>query len=239
MTWKERIQSFFMLNALTIISVMVIAMWLLLHHEQSWNKLGRLVEIPEHLENGWIIMLNRFETMRNVLLTNVLTTSTSKEASLVIIISMLAWFLVRVMGNLSLGYAILVCYAWSEESIQRMTDRLVLFGYIFVNVCITLGFLAEHSFLSKRYLIAMTLVFMLFVPFALNDLITKSRVTKKWNHRFGLMILLFMILISSLGGVFHFGYSKSYIRQAGDWLAINIPQNASLYINDITLMYLF
>ena len=46
-----------------------------------------------------------------------------------------------------------------------------------------------------------------------------------------------LIAASSLGGIINFGYSKSYIRDAGDWLATHVPPQASLYANDIQLMY--
>jgi len=42
---------------------------------------------------------------------------------------------------------------------------------------------------------------------------------------------------AAVSGVIDFGYSKAYIRQAGDWLAVNVPVNAAVYANDYQLMY--
>jgi hypothetical protein len=50
-------------------------------------------------------------------------------------------------------------------------------------------------------------------------------------------LALFFIILSSLGGIFDFGYSKKYILDAGGWLQQNVPAQARLYSNDYQLMY--
>jgi hypothetical protein len=165
----------------------------------------------------------------------VLGVEAADQAGMVILNAWLVWYVLSVIGNLSWIYALLVLYAMlSRTVILRSTAPIILNWYIGVNVLVTAGFLAEHFFLSKRYLIALSLVFMLWVPFALNDII------RKWpseRHRAILSVAAGLIVISSLGGVFDFGYSKTYVRDAGNWIAQNIPANASLYSNDIQLMY--
>ena len=44
-------------------------------------------------------------------------------------------------------------------------------------------------------------------------------------------------ILSALGGIVDFGYSKAYIHTAGDWLAAHVPAKATLYANDYQLMY--
>lgn len=87
-------------------------------------------------------------------------------------------------------------------------------------------------FLSKRYLIALSLVVMLWVPFALQHLALKWR-DQKWP----MALALVMIVASSIGGVFEFGHSKKYIHDAGSWLAENTPAESKVFSNDILVMY--
>jgi hypothetical protein len=127
-----------------------------------------------------------------------------------------------------------VIYAWITKAVKFSRSAfLVVVGYFLVNLIVTFGFFAENHFLAKRYLIAFSLVLMLWVPFALEKLFgsqeTKQRLTA--------FVAAFFIFISALGGIFHFGHSKNHIRQAGDWLAANVPLNATLYSNDYQVMY--
>jgi hypothetical protein len=73
---------------------------------------------------------------------------------------------------------------------------------------------------------------MIWVPFALDNLLQQWRV-RKWP----LVLAVFFIVISSLGGIFEFGYSKRYIHEAGHWLAVNAPMNARIYSNHYLVMY--
>jgi hypothetical protein len=143
------------------------------------------------------------------------------------------WYPVSVIANLSVIYSLLAVYAWYKKLIVVKRPMLnVMLGYIFLNIFITLAFLFEYMFLSKRYLVALSLVLMLWVPFALEDLLQKwSR--KKWP----VIVAIFFIFISSVGGIVKFGYSKHYIHDAGVWLAKNTPPEAKIYSNDSIVMY--
>ena len=75
---------------------------------------------------------------------------------------------------------------------------------------------------------------MLWVPFALDRLWLQAT---KERARAGFAIASVAIFLTALGGIFSFGYSKSYIHEAGTWIVQNVPEKASIYINDYQLMY--
>ncbi len=52
-----------------------------------------------------------------------------------------------------------------------------------------------------------------------------------------MLLALLFIVISAVGGLCDFGYSKAYIRDAGQWLSLHVPAKATLYSNDLQLMY--
>jgi len=229
---RTRAKFFFALNLPTIFVCVIIAIWFLVHPQQTVAKLGRISEIINQLQHGLSMLSYRYQTSKMALAQYVLTPDSMGDAGEVLFLVWISWYVLNVMGTLSAIYAILVIYAWWHK-IASFSSR-VIYGYLGVNVIVTLGFLAERLFLSKRYLIALTLVLMLWVPFALDDLI------KKWQnkrHAIALAMAVFFIFISSLGGMIDFGYSKSYIHDAGDWIAKNIPANAALYANDFQLMF--
>ncbi len=221
-----RFRYFIYLHLPLIILCLLGGSWLLLYHHYSIDQLSRVGEMINEFRQGIFLITDRLLSMKTNLAQYVLTSDSYHDASVVLIIMMISWYLVSVMSNLTWIYTILVAYAWYHLSIRSK----VLTAYIIINIIITFGFLLQHVFLSNRYLIALSLILMLWVPFALNNLFEQ-------RNRLCAYAAVFFIMIFSLGGIFDFGYSKLYIHQGGDWIAANVPATASLYANDYQLMY--
>src|SRR3990167_10721871 len=75
---------------------------------------------------------------------------------------------------------------------------------------------------------------MLWIPFILDYFIERLQQVR---YRIYLSSALMLVFISSLGGIFNFGYSKAYLYNAGNWLATHVPSQVELYTNDYQLMY--
>jgi len=233
--WCARVKSFLSLNLLAILSGTAIVLWLLLHPEATVAKLGRVHEVFDQMQSGLMQIADRYQTMRAAVITHVLTLEAARDASVVLVLTLISWYLLNVLGNLSWIYSALVGYAW----VARITKfarpaALVLLTYLLLNLIVTLCFFAERLFLAKRYLIAFTLTLMIWVPYAIDHIIQKST---EQRHRAMLYVMAILIAISAVGGIFNFGYSKLYIRDAGTWIASNVPLSAKLYVNDPQLMY--
>jgi len=226
-TLARRIKAFLQLNTVTFAIIVFLLTWIFLH--PTLREIGRLGELRFQLEHGFAALIQNFNLKAGALGSVVLGPDSAHDAKWILLIMLAGWYLVSIVSNLSLVYSVLVIYAWIKKSLKI---NLVLAGYLFVNVLITSAFLVEHFFFSKRYLIALSLVLMIFVPFALETLREEYR-TKKWP----LVLALFFMVISSLGGIFDFGYSKRYIYDAGHWLALNTPSDARIYSNNIQVMY--
>lgn len=231
----QRVYMFLSLQALTMLAALALLAWFMLHPQESLQKMGRLAEIKEQLLHGVAVMHGRYQAAKLGMAQHVLDANSARDAGPLLFIMLLGMYVLYVVTNLSVGYALLVVYGWLRRVYEWSTrSRLVLVSYILINVVITFGFLFEQFFLSKRYLIALSLLFMLAVPFALADLL--KRVQQRQYRFFGMVVLL-LILASSISGVINFGYSKQYLREAGDWMATQLPKGAALYTNDYQLFY--
>lgn len=229
--WIGRAKTFAILSIPTVLLSVGIFIWLCRHPEQSFNQLGRVAEVGQQCQHGFWVALERIQQTTLALSQNVLTSFSARDASLVMSLVLFIWYLLNVIGNVSWPYALLVGYAWYKRALPAsISSKIVIIGYLIVNIIVTAGFFLEQLFLSKRYLIALSLILMLYVPFALDHL---------WQTRQRVLfsIIAFLIFVASLGGIFDFGYSKRYIHDAGDWLAVNVPVTATLYANDAQLMY--
>lgn len=224
--FTNRLKAFLSLNSITIIIAIVIGCYCWIFHPQMT---GRLSELQFQFMHGLVVLKQNIQLKSLGLAQTVLGENGARDAMPVLLITLMIWYLWNVITNLSLIYSVLVCYAWYKK---LMNANQIIWGYVIVNIFITAIFLGQNMFLSKRYLIALSLTLMLWVPFALFDLIQQWK-KRKWP----IILAALCIFISSLGGLFDFGYSKKYIRDAGDWLSENISSSAALYSNDLQLMY--
>jgi len=217
-------QDFLKLNIVTLAAVIAVSLFSLLHPEQSFH---RLHELQFQLFHGISHAMDHFIVEKNILAQHLLNSFSARDAGILFSLLMANWYLMSVVSNVSLIFTLLVIYAWYKRSMPSNTK--IFWGYILVNIGITATFLIQNMFLSKRYLLALTLVLMLWIPFALQELSNKNR------RLFNIAILC--ILLTGVSGLFDFGYSKKYIHDAGLWLATHTPKTAKIYSNDMQTMY--
>jgi hypothetical protein len=230
LNFSARLKAFLQLHLLTVIVIGMLITWLIIHPSQN---LSRLNELFYQFSHGLQTIMQNFQVRTENLTKYVLVSDSVRDMHLVFLLTLLSWYLIEVIKVLTPLYFFILLYAWHRGALKaEKSSGRVLWGYVIINVLVTLAFLAEHIFLSKRYLMALSLVLMFWIPFALDQLMMQ------WKNKRWLVALLFVLMIlSSLGGIVRFGYSKAYIRQAGQWLSINVPKNATLYSNDYQLMY--
>jgi hypothetical protein len=225
--FKQRMLSFVTLNSLLIVLGVGVLVWIALSHS-TVGQGGRLAEVQYQLTDGVLLMRDHFRIASQGLAQHVLSSYAAHDASMLLFFLLIIWYGVNVISNVSLVYALLIIYAgWQKLIAFDRPRRLVVYGYLLVNLVITAGFLAEHLFLSKRYLIALSLVLMLWVPFALAHLMRRYRQS----------VVLSLMAVYAVASLLSFGDSKTYIRQAGQWLAVNAPANATIYSNDEFVMF--
>lgn len=229
-SYRSRFKAFLRLNMISISVVLILAVGFLIHPPEST---GRLSELQFQLIHGGSTLVTNFQSIADFLAQHILRYSAKHDAKTILFLLLVVWYLYSIATNLSLIYSVLVVYAWGKKLLKsHVTVHLSLWSYVVVNMLITAVFLAQNMFLSKRYLVALSLVLMLWVPFALQALIKQWR-TRKWP----LVLAIFFMAISSVGGIIDFGPSKKYIHDAGDWLAVNAQNDAAIYSNDYQVMY--
>lgn len=225
-----RIKAFLQLNGLTVLGGSILLAWIFL---SPGKELGRLTELEFQFTHGMNVLIQSFHFITDALKTHILNDYSIRDANWVAVGMLMSWYIFCVISNVSLVYAVLIIYAgWKNVVKFTASARLVLRGYILINVLVTFIFLVDDLFLSTRYLIALSLVLMIWVPFALDHLMSE------WHKRqWPVYLAGLFIFIYGLGGIFDFGHSKQYIRQGGDWLAIHANATQKIYSNDYQLLY--
>lgn len=222
--FKQRLQYFFQLNMLCLIALVIGLLWAYWHPQICFQLLQTTYDQAVNLV---LLTKYRFHVLHEYLKTNVIKSASQNDVSLVLLLVYLNWYLLNIINALNWAYAAMVLVGLRALQLSR-NWRVIIITYIVINLVITFVFQVEHQFISKRYVLALCLTLMLFIPFAWSKL---------EKHRYLLAGLIIMVLISAFGGIVGFGVPKTFIHTAGDWIATNIPQNANLYVNDYQLMY--
>lgn len=220
--YLQRVKVFLQLNILTLLAAIALL---------SVTNLSRLAEIQFQIVHGVETVIHQFQVSAEALAQHVLNSYSAGEANEILIFMLLSWFVAKIFMNLSPIYSVLSLYA-GLDPVRRFTQsaRIVLLGYVIINVAVTLVFLLENMFMSKRYLMALSLVLMLWVPFALERLL-------QLKHKRIFYMVVVMMLLSFTSSVINFGPSKTYLREAGAWLATYAPAQAAIYSNDEAVLY--
>lgn len=208
------------------IILLTIGAFLYLNGHLNIENLGRLKEFNSHLQNGFSVILNRHYALTNALTHSAFTQASKNDVIIVAIASQIFCYLCILISALSWVYFLVIAYSFRSLPHKK---SIVLLSYIAINVFITLTFFLENGFLSKRYIEALALTLMLWMPFALDYL---------WRQQKKIFYFAIVAMcVVGIGGIHSFGYSKSYLYDAGNWMASNIPQEATIFTNDATVMY--
>lgn len=234
-SFKQKLKIFFELHSLLIILSLIFSLWFFYKSDHVLEKFGRISELPYQMQHGLMLIANRYQAIQVALAQHVLTVDARGKAGSILMLVFVAWYLISVMSNLSWIYVLLFIYTlWNKATSFTSHAKFVLYSYLTVNFFVTFTFLLERNFLSKRYLIALSLVLMLWIPFGLHHFIKRS---VNLRYYWQLVLVLTLIFFTVRGDFFGRGYSKSYVQEAGQWMSKNIPNEATLYVNDYQLMF--
>lgn len=193
----KRAKAFVNLNAVLVLLYFCYLIWQFFQPEHT-RGLGRVDELIHQFKNGLFILADRFHDVRGALVSYVLPGEATSDAGAIVILAWISWFLYNVMISLSWCYTLVLAYALKSRSLVLSSNNApVIWAYLIINLLMTLAFLAENLFISKRYLIALTFVLMLWLPFAVNDLIVKWQ---SLRHRLFLILITVFFFASALGG---------------------------------------
>lgn len=233
--FKNRLQVFIKLNFVLILIILFGALFLFWHAHHSQISFSRLEELIAQVKTGVATIIERYQNLKLAMTQHVLTIPySSVNVSLVLYLVLFFWYLILIINNISWIYLLILLYACAsvKNSITLSGKRLLLI-FISINVLITALFFLENLFLSKRYLVALSLILFCYLPFALYQLRTKKQFLIQMTWYFVCIVMIGL----NLGLFFNFGTSKTYIYSAGEWLNQTMPKNAILYVNDEQLMY--
>jgi hypothetical protein len=139
----------------------------------------------------------------------------------------------ELIRRLAVLYFIFALYAYAKKlCFKSNVEQRIWSVYLFTNLVVLIGFSLFNNFLVSRYTLASVLTLLILAPFCIEHFIQKSQ----GKRRIALALLIVVLLAMSLDR-FNIKNNKRYLKQAGEWAAEHIPQNANLTSNNKLLVY--
>ena len=229
---REKIKSFFALNSLMLIFILGLGCYSVLNTNASTLHFGRLNEIANASLYTVQNLVNNFNATKLQLSQHILSIYARSDAGLILFLVFIIWYVIAVIKSLGLGYSLFAIFSTKFHDDMSPVAKFTLSNYIMVNIAVTLIFLFEAHFISKRYLLGLSFTLMFFVPLGMLALYHLRRDNR---HRLLLGVGLLLIVTGAVGGIYSFGYSKNYIRAAGEWVKSSAQQR--IFSNDLVLLY--
>ncbi len=234
-----------LLKAYSVQIILVGGMLLLvfLHHGLKHEiTTSRLLELLRQFQDGLQQALNNVHANANTLAKMFFTHPSSyKHANEIFLFSGITGLCVAVLATTArFWYFVLSVYALAKKLIPLdWSARAVWFGAMTINVLIIVVFALQNFFMANRYVAFLAFLLLLAVPFAIEHIYTswKTRSKTLVGTRWLFPLLIVALVYTVLGGIYHFGTSKTYIVKAGNWLNKNTVQQAQILSDDGVLMY--
>jgi hypothetical protein len=143
--------------------------------------------------------------------------------------ALLTYSLYLIIKLLSPLYTLLAGYGMFRKAVPNNLATRMVAWFIIILAIGLLGHLLRSFFFSSRYLVPPVLLLMLWVPFAIDALLILGK-------KYLLIIVALLMTYMFFDGVITTGYSKMYIKDAGQWLKENEP-NAIVFTNNRQVAY--
>ncbi len=200
---------------------------------------GRLQEIYHYITDGATVLLHN-KTQAITLMNKALNPyypfiSTSK-----MYFSMLVgYFIYKIILTTGIGYSMLAVYGWVKKALTLTSkEKILLYGLMIVQIIMLVIFLINNLFLTVRYVLALSLLILLWVPFGLEQIYQKTMALTQRRCRVSMIIVLGAFFIFSLlYSEVHIGASKQYVSDAAQWLEQRVGVNDRILVNDPGVLY--
>lgn len=237
---KQSIKNYFILNIPLIFLSTLLIIWLLSKHTLSPNNSGRLPELFFFFQHGLSQIIHHLEAKSAIIGSSVLTIFSQDLSSIFLFSGLVSILFFTFVNTLSFLYVLLSYYGFKNKLLSSdKNSRAAILTYIGINLLIVTAFLVKSFFLEDRYILLLALLCLLAVPFTIDFTFTgwKNRTPNFIGKRWVFPVICIGLGILAISGLGHFGPSKAYIINAGNWLNKNTPAQTSVYSNDEQLTY--
>jgi len=196
---------------------------------------GRLAEPLQWLQQFWGQLAGGFRHKAAALAQAILNQYSSSYAMAGVIALLAVILLGKTIGALTPLYALLALHAWRGRLLPLSGGAgRVLVWLVLLQTAILVGFLVNNFFLPGRHAMAWALTAMLLVPFSLVTLHDRWRTRAAGGRavRWLFPAVCAVLVAMAVDGLWSFGPSKAYLREAGLWVNARTSPTSKVHSNN-------
>ncbi|HCU04873.1 MAG: hypothetical protein A2X77_02545 [Gammaproteobacteria bacterium GWE2_42_36] len=241
LSWKKRLTLYVKLNVPLLIYLAILfgALW---HwHLYTVEHSSRLYELYYKRPHAVLGTANGFSQRLAAVKQFILPPEGSYDAGAFLLLGAVGVFLWHLVSQYTLTFSFLTVYAIFYGLITHRIVKNILLNYLVVSLILLIFFYEQSLFLADRYVMGISFVFLLFVPFGLADLYQRWRMRPRTSfsiHHVLFPLICVGLLSMAVSSVHRFGHSKIYQYQASQWMKSHIPASASVCVDDGVMAYL-
>jgi len=142
----------------------------------------------------------------------------------------------ELVRRMAVFYFLFAVYAYLKNRIfETMLIKRIWLVYVLTNFIVLIVFSLYNNFLVSRYTMATALTLLILSPFVIHQLIRAFKNTSMLK-RVASITAISMLSIASLEGL-DVRTNKKHLKEAGHWLAKELPSEAKIYSNDRRIAY--
>lgn len=192
------------------------------------DNFGRLLDMKAQIYSGIDLIMQGLLQAKQHIANQVLTPVSVDSATTLLVGGLIAVYIKMLILTLTPFYSVLVGISiWKKSFLPTSSVKTVIGTAIFLNILVTVIFLMQSLFLTERYLFGLSFLLLLWAPFALLWIYQQTRMQRQWVF-WGVLAIMGLIAMISLHD---FGPSKTYLKQAGNWVHENLPEQGWIYTN--------
>ena len=153
---------------------------------------------------------------------------------------MVVGFLIyKIALTTTFGYVALALYGAIKNNIPFKTREKILISIVLmVQLGVLFFFLLNHLFLTERYILALSLILLWWVPFGIEKVYQQVIAMPRAIKKTSIITLVSLFFIATfLAGFIHIGTSKRHIDKAIVWLKPRIAEEDRVLTNNHLVLY--
>jgi hypothetical protein len=198
--------------------------------------LGRLEELPRHLEG--LLQVGDQYMKRADKLANIFSEEMKfKHAVIALFGGMLTYLIYFIFKGLTPLYTVLMGITGSKRLFPNSLTHRYVWVFIALSALTIVTFFVQLYFLSGRYVMPLALLLMSFVPYGIHHIAISRDNGTFLGRPFVFPLMTLALVAMFIDGVTSFGYSKTYLQESGEWIRTHVKTDATLFVSEKHVAY--
>lgn len=237
---RQRFKLLLKANIVLLVILFFVLLFWLLGSDLLLRDFNRLQEPITYMQGLLGNVTTGMEDKASILKEHFLNRYAHDYALIIVWLSFLVILIMSIIKTLTPVFSILAVHSmYRGLAFSSHYLKLFWFWLVFLNLVILGVFLADRHFIDERYPLAISITVMLVVPFTLVTVYEswRKRGSRSWKRKSVFPLIVVLLFSMAIHGLISFGPSRDYIKNAGLWVKKNTPDEATLYSNEISLLY--